>query len=366
MKVLFRTDASDVIGTGHLMRCLTLARELKWRGSHISFVSRDLSPSAIKKIKDDGFLFHQLKTRSCDHFRKAKHLAHADWLPVSQEQDANETLLTFLDFKPDWVIVDHYALDEIWHRILKKYFAKILVIDDLGDRNLNCDILLDQNLGANSLKYKDKVKKNCTLLLGPKFSLLRDEFKIWRNKSLNQRMNQNPKNVLISMGGSDLNNYTMNILQNISKSKFAAKCRFTVIVGEYYPYVNTLQKFVISSELKLNVLSNVDNMAEIMSNMDLCIGAAGSTTWERCCLGLPSITLAIAENQTEILSDLVKKQITVASRLDDICQNFDRLAGDKQSDELVNLSKSSALLCDGYGVNRICDELEHMIGLNAY
>ena len=146
-------------------------------------------------------------------------------MPVSQTQDANETVKVIYELDPDWIIVDHYALDAIWLSIVEKSNAKILVIDDLGDRELICDVLLDQNLGASAEKYHGKLPSNCQLLLGPTFALLRSEFREWRQWSLDKRIDRNVENILITMGGVDSENYTLRTLIEVAKSEYAEKVR---------------------------------------------------------------------------------------------------------------------------------------------
>ena len=265
------------------MRCITLANHATLRGWHPCFVSRDPDNFSINLIQSAGHEIRKLASVKSKKIKSLNPLIHCDWLPVSQEHDAKETLKVVNDFKPDFIVVDHYALDSTWHSILKDNCKKIMVIDDLGDRKLSCDILLDQNLGASPEKYKGKVSQSCRLLLGPQFALLRDEFRDWRDRSLKRRVNKIIEKILITIGGVDAPNYTLKILKELQKSRHAKKCVFTVVVGGSYPHLDILNKFIISSKLKISILVNVDNMASIMTNSDLCIGAAGTTSWERCC-----------------------------------------------------------------------------------
>ena len=159
MKLLIRTDVSKDIGTGHLMRCMTLARKAHIRGFRSCFVLRDPEKITVDLLNSYGIEVCKLRTRETHRKSKGKKLAHDDWLAVPQEIDASDTLYFINDFKPDWIIVDHYALDVTWHRIVKESCSKVLVIDDLGDRQLDCNVLLDQNLGASKEKYKRIVSK---------------------------------------------------------------------------------------------------------------------------------------------------------------------------------------------------------------
>lgn len=356
--ILFRCDQSDIIGTGHVMRCITIADEAKRRGWQTCFALRDPDFYAIDFIKSAGHQTEMFKTIHSNRVKKPKHFNYEDWLPVSQDLDAIETLGVVSKLRPNWVVVDHYGLDATWHELVRDRCEKIAAIDDLGDRKLSCDIVLDQNLGASAEKYENKVSENCRLLLGPRFALLRNEFKGWREKSLRDRFERKVGKILITMGGADPMNYTLRLLKELSKSKNAKNCEFVVIVGALYPHFDTLNDFISFSYLKVSVLSNVTNMAEIMSSCDLCIGAAGSTSWERCCLGLPTIALAVAENQKEILNQLQKYGVVIASNLQNVCLDFDCIFGSNQDSELNRLSKNSSSICDGEGVTRVLDHLE--------
>jgi UDP-2,4-diacetamido-2,4,6-trideoxy-beta-L-altropyranose hydrolase len=350
-------DASRDIGTGHVMRCLAVANEAKRRDWKCIFVLRDPEDGIVKYI--NSFDHRVKKLISADGDKTTYNpTAHGDWLPVSQTQDANETFKVICELDPDWIIVDHYALDATWLSIVEKPNAKILVIDDLGDRELICDVLLDQNLGASAEKYHGKLPSNCQLLSGPTFALLRSEFKDWRERSLEGRLNRNVKYILITLGGVDAENHTLQILKEISKSDHAMKCEFTVVVGGAYPHTKNLYEFLQTSKLKVSVLSNVENMAQIMSESDLCVGAAGSTSWERCCLGLPTITFTIADNQIQIAEQLSQKKVAIYSDLSNLIIDFERFF-DVSGKELQRcLSTNSAQICDGLGVPRVLSELE--------
>ena len=357
--ILLRVDASSEIGTGHVMRCLALSNEAKQRGWECTFVLRDPDDEIFKYIT--SFSHRVEKLTSIDGEKITYNAtAHGDWLPVSQIKDANETAEVIRELDPDWIIVDHYALDATWLSIVEKSNAKILVIDDLGDRELICDVLLDQNLGASAEKYHGKLPSNCRLLLGPTFALLRSEFKDWRERSLEGRLNRNVENILITMGGVDTGNYTLRTLIEVAKSEYAKKCVFTVVIGSSYPHSDALHEFVNETKLRISVLSNVNNMAEIMSKSDLCIGAGGSTSWERCCLGLPTISFAIADNQIGVLAELEKETCTIISSLEKISSDFEKLLSEEHSQQVKKLSLNSSKMTDGNGINLLLERLDQL------
>ena len=178
MKIIFRVDASLNIGSGHVMRCLTLAEKLKEISSDITFISRKLKGNLNALISNEGFKINQLSAPNAlqKNSNQVKG-GYFDWLGVSEIDDAKETVNLLENQKLDWLIVDHYSLGEIWEKELKPYTNNILVIDDIANRNHDCDILLDQNWFKNmKSRYNGLLSKNCVQLLGPKYALLRKEF----------------------------------------------------------------------------------------------------------------------------------------------------------------------------------------------
>lgn len=310
MKIVIRVDASLQIGTGHVMRCLTLSEALNQQGAEVSFICRAHQGNLISFIEDKGFNVFTLDTpvNGIDSLQDESYtLFHAKWLGVSQQQDADECRDIVEQIKPDWLIVDHYAIDQAWQKALKPYYQKLMVIDDLGDRQHICEFLLDQNYGSTSAKYQSLVPKQCKILAGAQYALLRPEFAKWREVSLKRRENdQKIKSILITLGGVDPDNHTEQILQQLAKAELDPCIEITVIMGATAPHFEKVKQQAASMNNKTRVKTNVNNMAELMANADLAIGAAGSTTWERCCLGLPTIQLVIAENQRQIAQALAK------------------------------------------------------------
>lgn len=179
MEIAFRVDASHQIGTGHLMRCLTLADALKSRGVKTHFVCRHIPDHLIGLlVQKDHSLTRLPEDQRIDTIDAANDLTHSHWLGVSQTQDAHGTLQALNNEDLDWLVVDHYALDFRWESAMRQIAKRIMVIDDIADRSHDCDILLDQNLYADmETRYIGKVPSHCQCLLGPRYALLRDEFR---------------------------------------------------------------------------------------------------------------------------------------------------------------------------------------------
>lgn len=356
--ILFRVDASNLIGSGHFMRCLTLANEARSRGWQSSFAMRVPTNNIIEKVKSSGHEIHLLVDTDKDTIFQVNDLTHAGWLAVSQETDAIETSNLIEKINPDWVVVDHYAIDVVWHQIIRKSGRKLLVIDDLADRVLDCDILVNQNVGFCAKDYERKITTQTEILLGPKYALLRSEFHDWREISLRRRKSPILNRVLITMGGADPQNYTLKVLKELEKSINAAKVEFIVVLGALYPFLDEFNEFMEASKNKISQLTNVENMAEIMANSDICIGAAGSSSWERCCLGVPTLMLTIADNQKRIASALNARRVTVCTDKKNLVSQFDIFFETGGLDELRHLTKNSSELCDGFGAFRILESLE--------
>lgn len=303
MKVAIRVDSSTSIGSGHLMRCLTLAERIrKEKGAEVHFISRDLDGNLHGKIKDAGFPLHVLPCHPID-----KSLDGYDaWLTVPQAVDAAETkdVLRGLG-KVDRLVVDNYALDINWEQEMRPFVDEVFVIDDLANRKHDCDILLDQNFYLDKEnRYVGLVPEDCELLLGPRYALLREEFYEAR-KHLRKR-DGSLRNILVFYGGSDLTNETMKALHALRVfHETQPEITVDVIVGGSNPHQQEIKKFCEAPDIKKWMCYHlqVDNMAEYMAHADLMLGAGGATTWERCFLELPAIVTAIAENQVRICED---------------------------------------------------------------
>ncbi len=298
MKVFFRVDASTLMGTGHFMRCLTLADTLKKPGVRIRFVSRYLPEHLRAMLAARGHEFALLDSVQND--LAFDELAHAPWLGVSQVQDATDSIQALSDELWDWLIVDHYALDLRWESMLRQTAKNILVIDDIADRQHDCDLLLDQNLYADmDARYIGKVPVHCQLLLGPRYALLRDEF---RQMHEQVKPRSGPvKRILVFFGGVDADNYTGRAIEALSEIDIPG-LYVDVVIGAQHPYREQIKVACAQHGFICHVETN--NMAELMAAADLAIGAGGSATLERCTMGLPSIILVLAENQSKAAKDL--------------------------------------------------------------
>lgn len=356
-KIVFRCDASIQIGSGHVMRCLTLADELSRQGAESFFICRQHDGSLIEILQQRGYQVYTLPLEHglvIESASKAT-LAHADWLATTQHRDAELSRSIVEQIKPNWLIVDHYALDENWEKRLRQYCKKIMVIDDLADRKHDCDVLLDQNFGRDAQDYAAYVNKDCELLCGSKYALLRPEFAEWRSYSLERRQHNKLASILINLGGVDKDNITTKILKALQNKSLPDYCSIIIVMGSTSPWIDAVKQQAAIMQWRTVVKVGVSNMAELMANSDLAIGAAGSTSWERCCLGLPTIMLVLADNQQIIASAL--EAVGAARTFDINILEAEPLVFDQVIKSVVpkmkEMSRAASKVTDGLGALRL-------------
>lgn len=356
MKVVIRVDASIEMGAGHVMRCLTLANALREKGAEVQFICRKHTGNLIDYIHSNNYFVHILALSNTTDSISSKEvngkkveLLHASWIGATQEYDAQECKLILKDIKPDWLIVDHYSIDATWQTELNSFYGKLMVIDDLADRYHQCDLLLDQTYGRRVKEYQSLVTEKCQMLLGSKYALLRPEFEQWREFSLKRRAQPQFKKLLVTMGGVDPDNATSRVLDALKTCNLPRELEIVVVMGAAAPHIGAIKEQAEEMPYKTRVKASVDNMAEIMANADLAIGAAGSTTWERGCLGLPSIQVVIADNQMEIANRLDSiRAIKYLKEFSQLCESIKWLRHSIQKTSLVASS-----IIDGQGVSRV-------------
>ena len=363
MRVVIRADASLQIGTGHVMRCLTLAAGLVDLGAHVDFICRAHQGNLIALIEQRGFGVITLPFASGDDSASPDQPAHAHWLGCDWQTDALQSCEA-ISVTVDWIIVDHYALDHRWETAMRAKCARIMCIDDLADRPHDCDLLLDQSLGRCSQDYAMLVPQHAKLLLGPKYALLRPEFAQWRDTSLARRETTQLRHILVTMGGVDADNVTGRVLTALQGSDIATLDKITVVLGPHAPWREQVIRQAADMPILTQVLTGVDNMAELMASCDLAIGAGGSTTWERCALGVPSILIILAENQRNIGRSLHQSGAAFVIDADKpFCspiRDVLRLCSDLGN--LRNCVQACGAICDGTGCERVVSNLVYEHG----
>ncbi len=349
------------------MRCLTLANELKSQGHKCLFICREQPGHLGSLISHQGHRLILLPMAAEDlaRYKILEPYDYSEWLGVTWEEDACQTLNVLYELKPDWLVVDHYALDAKWETCVQNAVDKIMVIDDLANRSHECVLLLDQNLGRVESDYKGLVSSECDLLIGSCYALLRPEFSALRERSLKRRENIELKRILISLGGVDRTNVTGQILSVLEHSVLPVSTELDIIMGASAPYLEEVYQQAGQLPFKAMVSVNVQDMAERMHLADLSIGAAGGTAWERGCLGLPSLLVIQAENQVLGANALVAMGAAIV--ISDLKQFENSLAEIlvelSNSPELINMSKASASITDGSGVIEVVRALTTSIGV---
>lgn len=286
MKILIRVDASEMIGSGHVMRCITLANALQKTGLFVDFICRAHPGNLISYIEEQGFTVLSLPLNS-----SSKRVdSYSEWLGCTETEDAQACAA---EIKEEYqlLVVDHYALGMVYTSLMRKYISQIMVIDDLANRVHDCDLLLDQNLFPSAQeRYQNLLPSHTLSLIGPRFALLRDEFSDCEVLDIAER-----ENLLVFYGGSDPHGLTLKTLEALRHLDYL-NFKSDIVVGESFSDMAKLNTLVESMS---NVTVHVQcrNVAQLMCQSKLMLGAGGATHWERCITGLPGLLVTVAENQ---------------------------------------------------------------------
>jgi UDP-2,4-diacetamido-2,4,6-trideoxy-beta-L-altropyranose hydrolase len=354
--IAFRVDASTEIGTGHVMRCLTLADALSGLGARTEFICRPHAGNLIGEIEKRGYraiVLPAITSQATDTGDTAN--AHAHWLGTTAAQDAQDTIDALESTILDWLITDHYGLDARWERALRPTCSRVMVIDDLANRPPDCDLLVDHGLEHGLASYADLVAQGKRLLCGTQYAPLGPEFAQMRVSSLARREQPALRHILVSMGGVDKQNATSHVLEALADSRLALCAEFTVVMGPQAPWLGAVRKLCAAIPLSVKVLAGTTQMARLMHDADLAIGAGGTTSWERCCLGLPSIVLVLAKNQAGVAASLERAGAALAVHE---TGGFSQVLGQHivaltAPGALSNMVVNAAQITDGRGADRI-------------
>tara|TARA_B100001057_G_scaffold231301_1_gene231553 strand:+ start:5967 stop:7709 length:1743 start_codon:yes stop_codon:yes gene_type:complete len=340
-KVVIRADSSIDIGSGHIVRCINLANELNNIGWEVHFLTNSLKGNLNYLIKKNGFNLHQLPFLKSD-------------LNDYELKDAKNSKKLIDSIKPSLIIIDHYSLGELWENFIKSDSYKIAVIDDFTNRKHICDFFINQNFFTNTNELEEKLqKRNIKPLIGPKFSLLDGNFS--KTKKLCKNKTESVKNIFIFFGGIDPDDVTSKVLKSLDDEIFNIY-HFEVVIGSNNPNKDKLFK-ILKEKRNFTLHIQLENLANVMARSDIAICAGGSNTWERACLGLPSLVITLAENQVSYsknlhesgyidwlgnFRDLHKKDIY--SKTLSLIKNFKKR---KQMSELL------MGMVDGFGAKRV-------------
>lgn len=334
MKFAFRADASSTIGTGHVVRCATLADELQLRGARVVFFCREAPGHMCGWLEDKGYEVRRLPGPASSPPQEIRHMHAA----LGAERF-------------DWLVVDHYGLDATWERAMAPLGGARFVIDDIF-RVHDCEALLDQNVLDESTAYSDLVPKHCRQLVGPRYGLLRPEFAIARQ--VRRHRAGTLDKILVSFGGTDPSNETAGAIEGFLRSSLI-HAQATVVLGRGNTRRSDIRQQYVNSH-RIRFIDHCDDMAVLMDWADIAIGAGGSTSWERCCMGLPTIAVEVAENQHTAVRALSLHGAILAIDNITVVDNALNMLH-KNADLLIQMSQQAENLVDGLGTLRVADVL---------
>jgi len=285
---------------------------------------------------------------------------HADWLGADWHEDAVLTHQVLHETDASWLVMDHYSLDQNWQAVAVPEGVRLLVVDDLADRPHRADVLLDQNAGRKPVEYVNLVPDGCDIRVGPAYALLRPEFARLRPEALVRRASvTEPQEALVTLGGVDIKNATGAVLSALARAPVASNMKVTVVMGAGAPHLDAVRKQALGLTLPVEVVVNAPDMARRMTEADICIGAAGSTAWERCALGLPALQVVLAENQVRVAQSLSKRGASLTLPAPDkpeFDQALERGLAQICMPKLYQaMVRRAAILTDGAGAIRVAD-----------
>ncbi len=356
MKAVIRADANLTIGNGHVMRCLALAQALTRAGVDTVFICRPLPGDLIAYVQSQG-----LPVLVLPPLPSAASNDPESVLPHWQ-LDAEQCLALLKGETVHWLIVDHYGLDAQWHQCMRPLCQQIMVMDDLANRPLDADALVDQNPGRQAADYKTYLPSNAPRYIGPAYALLKPEFAKLRPHSLARRTQDTGLHILVSLGGVDANNVTQSVLLSLEQAALPAHTRITAVLGLHAPWREAVAQTAMHMSYPTQLITHTDHMAELMCDADLAIGAAGTTALERCCMGLPSIQLVLADNQATAAHALALAgaALTIPWQADLSAALHLALAEVLQPERLQHMQTAAAQLVDGMGCQRVLQEALHV------
>jgi len=336
LNVGFRVDASSDIGIGHLIRCLALSEEFTKRGYNCNVISKIENEELISRIIKNKINFQKIKPK------------------VTLEEDRNIVIKFSNEYDIDWIITDHYGLNSEYIKELKKNNFKVLSIDDTAQIHYYSDILLNQNIGSEKLKFS--TEKYTKFLLGTNYVMIRNQ--------LLRRDEKNEKNtvekILITLGGTDEDNLTLEIIKILEDIN--DKTEFLVLIGPLNPHENNIKDYIKEKGLKIKLIKSLEDISNIYLESDIAISAGGSSCYELAYFGIPNIIITVADNQLNIAKELDNQEISIYLG---IKHEIKREQLKNKVKELINnhslrknLSQNGKKLVDGKGKERIVNFME--------
>jgi len=338
LNVGFRVDASSDIGIGHLIRCLALSEELTKRGYDCNIFSKIENEELISRIFKNKINFQKIKPKA------------------TLEEDKNTVIKFSNENDIDWIITDHYGLSSEYIKELKKNNFKVLSIDDTAQIHYYSDIILNQNIGSEKLKFS--TEKYTKFLLGPKYVMIRNQL-LRRDEKIEKNT---VEKILITLGGTDEDNLTLEIIKMLEDIN--DKIEFLVLIGPLNPYENNIREYINDKGLKIKLIKSPKDISNLYLESDIAISAGGSSCYELAYFGIPNIIITIADNQLNIAKELDREKISIYLGLKNEIKK-EKLQNKVK--ELINnhllrktISKNGKKLVDGKGKERIVSFMERL------
>lgn len=340
--VLIRADASNVIGSGHVMRCIALAQGWRQAGGEVLFAMANATATIESRLQATGFEFESLNA------------------PGGTADDVSKTLNLARERNAAWIIADGYQFGADYQSGIKAGGHRLLVVDDFGRaEKYSADLILNQNLHARAELYCNR-QPETRLLIGTRYALLRDEFSAWRNWQ--REVAVRGRKILVTLGGSDPGNFTGRVMQSLQTLGVHVK----IAVGGSNKHIESLTAQTVktttktegpapsaseSTETRFDLQVDVPNMPDLMAWADLAVAAGGSTSWELAFMGLPSLVLVVNEHEQQVIQSLAANRLACVATVDSLSEDLAMLAANEsQRRAMSELGRS---LVDGRGVERV-------------
>lgn len=328
-----RTDGNAKIGTGHIMRCLSIADAYKKQGGEVAFICAD--KTMLPLIADRGYSIYSLGS---------------EWNRLESELNELTAMIASENIKE--LLIDSYFVTEKYLKELKE-LTTVIYIDDLDAFNYPCDMLINYNCYANDLNYPKKYP-NTKLILGCEYVPLREEFKRTSYRSTKKEV----QSILITMGGTDPHNIAYLLAEMLKIKEATEHFELKIIAGRLNPHIGKLNKLAVKYE-GICICSDVKNMSELMMTCDIAISAGGSTLYELCACGVPTVVFSFADNQQRAVRTFGEGYMINAGDVRDdeilcikaILEGVTRLSSDYKL--RCDMSKKIRALVDGNGADRV-------------
>ncbi len=290
--ILIRADGNTLLGTGHIMRCLAVAGELKRAGQECTFVTADNEPNSL--IDNQGFLHIALNT----DYRN----------PLDE---INQFKIVIEEYKPAVIFIDSYYVNRLYFETLRNICGdkvKLIYLDDLRDDVYPCDALIHYGVEGELLKddyikrYRGLIVPIPVFLLGADYAPLREEFDNKKHREIRNEVGD----ILILTGGADVSHTSVQILDYLRTSRDYKNMVFHFVIGKMNSDLKKIQE--ISEGIRnVRIHIGVEHMSDLMNKADIAISAGGTTIYELCACGTPMIIFTCADNQIEGAKKIANK-----------------------------------------------------------